>query len=384
VPPPSLTRDRTGMGCTCKSKCSATPLQGFAACDWCYTEKNCGQCGLTGSWDYCVYPKMLAYESQTYKQKEDLLWTNINSESNIGKSSPLPSEMSSFVGAMGESMITTFDDQWDVLPEGRSKVIHHQGVVCKFDLDVSQELTANFTGIFAPGKAQGIMRLGSATPTSSPLGMLPGASFKFLRSGVRSANFVALAKKPSTSNFNYFRGKLSNIVAPAKALQATGKFQQASGCINQVGLSDVCKHSQDGTPVDAPNFPYEIQFEPAAVSFDTAKVTPLELMGQLSSISAGTRLFDVYTYSSPMAKKQGKREKFGTLTTTSQCVQSLYGDEKLFFRHQRMEEDFALRPEWIPISTSDACKASNKPISSWQCASPFKLTAAKNTTVVVV
>jgi len=313
---------------------------------------------------------MNAWEAQSHKQKEDRLWNNINAKENVGKSSPMPSIFYSLTGALKESMITTFDDQWDVFPEGREKVIHHQGVLCKFDLDVTSH---EFTGLFSSGKSQGILRLGSATPSDGAIGIHPGASFKFLRSGVRSANFVALSAAPTTKNYDFFWRSMSNIVSPAKALQATGKFQQASGCINQVGLSDICKNSQDGKEVGSPVFPYEIQFDPAEETkgkMKTKKMAPLELMSQLSDIRAGSKLFDVYTYSSPTAKKEGKREKFGTLTTTSQCVQSLYGDNKLFFRHQRMEEDFALKPEWIPSATSDACKASDKPISNWQCASP--------------
>lgn len=381
VPPMSKNPDVTGSGCTCAGPCGATLTQGNAACDWCWTKGECGQWSLRGHWDYCVYPKMVSWEGLSFDQKEDRIWKSINAPGSVGQSSPMPSTLDSFSGAMTESMITTFDDQWDVFPEGRSKVIHHQGAVCKFDLDVSAQA---FTGLFAAGKSQGIIRLGSATPSDSPLGIHPGISLKFLRSAVRSANFVALAESPTTENYNFFWRKLSNKVAPAKALQMTGKFQQASGCINQVGLSDVCKYAQDGTEVGTPVFPYEIQFEPAGMSFNTEKMSPEELMRQLSSIPAGTPIFHVYTYSSPLAAKQGKREKFGTLTISSQCVQSLYGDNKLFFRHQRMEEDFALKPEWIPDATGEACDASSAPISKWQCASPFKQTLTKNFTSILV
>jgi len=276
-------------------------------------------------------------------------------------------------------MITVFDDHWDVLPEGRRKVIHAQGALCKFDLDVTSK---EYTGLFSAGKTQGIIRMGSATDAGSAVGIHPGISLKFLRSGRKSANFVALAPAPTKENYNYFWRVFSNIVAPAKALQMTGKFQQATGCINQVGLSDVCQFSQDGMMV-VPVFPYEIMFEHTGQGFSTGKTTASELIEKLSSISKGTKLFDVYTHISPTAKKQGKKEKLGTLTTTSQCVQSIYGDTSLFFRHQRMEEDFALRPDWISSASSDGCKASNKPISNWQCAFKEATQAANSTGVMV-
>eukprot|EP00927_Polykrikos_kofoidii_P057612 TRINITY_DN5176_c0_g3_i1.p1 TRINITY_DN5176_c0_g3~~TRINITY_DN5176_c0_g3_i1.p1 ORF type:complete len:441 (-),score=56.18 TRINITY_DN5176_c0_g3_i1:150-1472(-) len=369
--PLSVDPDVTASGCTCKSACGATLTVNNSACDWCWTtDRNCGKFSIRGNWDYCVYPKMGSWESQSSEEKESQLWNLITSAESLGKSSPMPSLVTTVTKALSESMITVFDDQWDVLPKGRSKVIHSQGVVCKFDLDVASK---SFSGLFGAGKSKGIIRMGSATPSDSSLGIHPGIAVKFLRSGVRSANFVALSAAPTSESYDFFSRKMSNQVAPAKALQMTGKFQQASGCINQVGLSDVCRYSQNGTASVAV-FPYEIQFDPADVHFPSsnAKVSPEKLMQQLASIDAGRHIFDVYTYDSPGAKKQGRREKFGTMTTTSKCVQSLFGDGQLFFRHQRMEEDFAVKPEWIPDAISEACQASNKPSSTWQCASPFE------------
>mmetsp|Transcript_18401 Transcript_18401/g.43179 ORF Transcript_18401/g.43179 Transcript_18401/m.43179 type:complete len:407 (-) Transcript_18401:152-1372(-) len=374
--------DVTASGCTCAGLCGASLDQGAAACDWCWTtDRNCGQQGLTGNWDYCIYPMRSAWEELTYSQKEERLWAEVTDPDSVGKSSPIQSIASIVAETVSESIITTFDDQWDVMPEGRAKVIHHQGVVCKFDLDISAK---SFTGIFAAGKVQGIIRMGSATPSDSIMGIQPGISLKFLRSKIRSANFVALSKGLTTENYNFFWRSFSNLVTPDKPLVKLGKFQQASGCINQVGLSDVCKYAQNGTEVATPVFPFVIEFDPADASFDESRVSPEELMRQLSTIGPNTHLFDVYTYSSPSAHKAGKRDKFGSLTTTTQCVQSLFGDEKLFFRHQRMEEDFVWRPEWIADATSDVCQASNKPISNWQCASPYKLAPSGNLTSVII
>ena len=64
-------------------------------------------------------------------------------------------------------------------------------------------------------------------------------------------------------SWNYFDGDvpMSNHVAPAAALVKSGKFQQASGCIDMVGLSDACSHTQAGTKVESPVFPFEIMFK---------------------------------------------------------------------------------------------------------------------------
>ena len=38
------------------------------------------------------------------------------------------------------------------------------------------------------------------------------------------------------------------------------------------------------------------------------------------------------------------------MVTQSECVTSYFGDEHLFFRHQRMDDDLKLRPEWEPYT----------------------------------
>lgn len=38
--------------------------------------------------------------------------------------------------------------------------------------------------------------------------------------------------------------------------------------------------------------------------------------------------------------------KIAEITTTSEMTTSYWGDEKMYFRHQRMEDDLAIHPEW--------------------------------------
>ena len=42
----------------------------------------------------------------------------------------------------------------------------------------------------------------------------------------------------------------------------------------------------------------------------------------------------------------GQNHLIGTLVTASETVTSAYGDNMLFIRHQRAEDDIKLRPEW--------------------------------------
>lgn len=170
------------------------------------------------------------------------------------------------------------------------------------------------------------------------------------------------------SGYAFFDQEFSKIVNPPAALKALMKFQQASDCVAMVGLSDVCSYAQDGTPVlaDRLEFPYDILFEASSdkVHLPDEEMTDEEMLGHLSSIEAGTHLFNVYAVASPTS---GKGPLLGKLTTTSQCVKSAFGDQSLFFRHQRMEEDFVKKPAWVDDTTAPGCDATAVASTKWQC-----------------
>ena len=44
----------------------------------------------------------------------------------------------------------------------------------------------------------------------------------------------------------------------------------------------------------------------------------------------------------------------GDVITSEKCTSSLYGDTKLFFKHQWIEDDIALKPEWA-LNYYDGC-----------------------------
>jgi len=315
---------------------------------------------------------MVEFEAQTAEQKRLQIWGEVTDPSVVGKSGPTKGDIATVAQILTESMRTPFDDQWEVMPKGRTKVIHAQGVHCAFNLSVSSE--SPFTGILAAGNQAGIIRMGSAGPAGSAGSsgtIFPGLGIKFLRSGVRSADFVALRTTGPGGAWNFFDSVFANHVAPPSALVKLGKFQQASGCIDMVGLSDVCSYTQAGAKVEKPVFPFNILFEPTGkANFSNVKKTDAELLHELSSIKAGTDIFNVYTYASPKAEKAGEKVLLGKLSTTSPCYQSLFGDEHLFFRHQRMEEDFALMPDWIDEMKElgdPVCVATVGPVSKWQC-----------------
>ena len=200
---------------------------------------------------------------------------------------------------------------------------------------------------------------------------------------------------------------MANHLPPPAVFRAMQKFQQASGCISMVGLSGLSRWDQNGAEVATPEFPFLLEFTPlvevhgkkggsggdAAVgasllatnehggerraglrrSSTHSKKSNEDLLRELSTIKEGTRLFRVTAYASPKDKTEGNGFELGTMTTTSQCHRSVFGDTRLLFRHQRMEADFARKPEWIEELTKGGhgdgvCTPSARPVSDWQCA----------------
>merc|ERR1719215_1619684 len=133
--------------------------------------------------------------------------------------------------------------------------------------------------------------------------ILPGLSLKFPRSGQLSADMVLLSTEGPLKFTNYFASEMSNHASPPAALQALQKFQQASGCISMVGLSDFCRFDQDGADVRSLHFPFELLMQPQNPKLiqqdPNATDANVELLSKLSNIAQGSVLFNIFTKASP-------------------------------------------------------------------------------------
>lgn len=95
-----------------------------------------------------------------------------------------------------------------------------------------------------------------------------------------------------------------------------------------------------------------------------------KFLDDLGQIEPGTVLFDIYACPEPKAIPDPARlERIGRIVTVSELIPSPPNDN-LFFRHQRKEADFALRPEW-PSQTKMKCsvgkeKGSIKKLAGWE------------------
>lgn len=342
----------TNWGCTCESDCGATVDFSSANCDWCYTKDSCGHYSYTRFkyYDWCEYPTIDSYESQTWGDKTNHVKDLLTQDTTHGS-------YPNVLGILQESIQTTFEAMWDYMPSGRVKYIHSVGMVCVVDMSIT---STKYTGIFQEGDSYGFLRLGSAGDVTESSGTTPGIGMKFMRSGVHSANFVLLHSLDAVSDYNMFGYNQSNHITPPTGATAilAEKFKQVSNCVTMVGLSDACKYTQDGTEVSAPVFPYMITFATtgnAAVSSSAQSLTQL-MAAMTAAAPAGTILYNVYAQSTP---KSGQ-ELIGKIITVTDCTTSKYGDSKLFIRHQRIEDDWNIRTEWVTdISSEVECGTSS-------------------------
>ena len=95
----------------------------------------------------------------------------------------------------------------------------------------------------------------------------------------------------------------------------------------------------------------QLTFKPTGqVKFREEPSNLTEFYKQFNDIEVGTPLYELRGHQSP---KDTEGAFIGNVVTTDKCVTSLYGDTKLFFRHQYIAEDKALRPEWAADYDAD-------------------------------
>ena len=186
---------------------------------------------------------------------------------------------------------------------------------------------------------------------------VPGIGVKFLRTGVTSANFVGLNKlSAQVGSWDMFESSMSNVIPPEAGDVATTvlaqRFCQTGHCITKVGLSNVCTYDQEGTEYPEPIFPFKITLIPEDQGFSKdAPASHAEYQAQYDGIKTGTKLYTVVAYQSP---DDSAGVTLGDLVVSDDCVGgSSFGDTKLFFKHQWIEDDVALRPQWSDALLSD-------------------------------
>ena len=163
------------------------------------------------------------------------------------------------LGMVTQSVKTTFDNEWDVMPAGRKKFSHLNGVVCPFKVEIKE---SPFTGVLKSGTSYGLIRFAIPGALTANSGISPGGGIKFFRSGVSSANLVIANRPLPNNNHDFFSVSLSNhIPEEIPTLQkiiVAPKFCQAQSCLTKVGLSNICTYDQDGNRAENVKFPFKV------------------------------------------------------------------------------------------------------------------------------
>ena len=269
------------------------------------------------------------------------LWSQIKSDSSSGSWLHLP-------GVLIEDMAPTFDTPGDDMPckwDGcRNKDIHSIGVISKVKF---QTFPSPFSGIFK-GADYGLVRHSTAAPYNTKgTNIKPGLGLKLLRDGVDSGNMVSSPGVDGQDDWNFFANDWSNHISQSKSkalIPLEIIFTTATDFVQAVGLSDMATYDKTGAKTDPAIFPFSLRFEPTT-QFNWSSTFTEDPLEQLMKMPSGSEIWKIYGLDAP--KELGGQEHLvGSLVTTSETVKSFYGDDMLLIRHQRVEDDIKLKPEW--------------------------------------
>jgi len=312
-------------------------------------------CQRLSSSGYIAYPAVL---------KQATIWHNVIFNQTSGPWLPKNLSESELPPAIKNAdPCPTLEAPGDELPDGRVKINRAVGSVGKVKfVPIGRRQNPYYhrgrqnpyTGIFQ-GASFGIVRISTALEPmpdcNNCTDPIFGMGLKFLRDGVESASLVAIKSAAGQKSWNVFKHSWSNhFPMPANIRPIhieLGMFLAgASPHSAQVGLSDVARYGEKGRLISDSeiNYPYKLVFRPTGEIMFPDEYHG-DLADDLATIEKDTVLWDVLAWDNP-EELGGREELIGSLILTSPLVPSLWGDTKLFFRHQDMRDDFRLRPEW--------------------------------------
>ena len=205
--------------------------------------------------------------------------------------------------------------------------------------------------------------------------LFPAAALKvFVNHGGESGNLLFGGSKVGQREEDYFAHCLCTCMTeqmPRPVKPFVRKFWTYSDYPLSLGVSDFCQRTaeNEAVPADEMNFPFALILKPVfrlvhdhgdssttatAPSAASANTTRQQqnvdsfdsFVDHTLAVPAGTILFDVFACPDPYAVPDPtKLERIGRITTTSSMLAS-HSMDGLFFRHQKKEHDYQLRPTW--------------------------------------
>lgn len=286
-----------------------------------------------------------AYFSKTAKEKLDLLNQEIN------KDHTPQDYFSSFkiAGMLVQDNKPTMEWVGDVLPEGRDKLIHTNGVVapCIVEFDVD----SGYTGLLQSVNKHSLIRLSAAasfdTSETKASGaynnFTPGFGLKILVDGQFSKNLVAMYDTSKQDSWDFFEHNFTNNFdidenTPFAKRLVARSFSSVTNYISAVGLREWALFYPDGSSIkyEDGKFPFRLIFVPGeAVKNIFKKTYTTDFKNILATIPSGTVIYDIYAVDKPGCKEK----KIGNIKITAHFVTSKFADIQLFFRHLLIDLD---------------------------------------------
>ena len=304
---------------------------------------SCGRDSDSRVLEASINPTSSEYEQLAASQKEEVLWSDIlkSEYTNLPRWTGFEAirivalALDPIRGMVRDFFNVTFDHRSDVLPEGRKKGIHTYGSVAKVKFVANSEA---YTGLYA-GADHGLLRISlAAKPLPIPRLTVPGLALKFLVDGKQSMNIFAMPSLDGIPSYNIFsatyRTQIENPKNPLLMILANA-FGTASKDPTKINVFYLGMMAQNGLQVEQPNSFDRLHLTPDPAIAKRFSDSPHEFRNDLAAIEAGTRLFNVVGF-----KKEDPSKEYivGHISTESRFVSSKFGDEKLFFRHQRYED----------------------------------------------
>lgn len=286
--------------------------------------------------------------SWTAEEKLEHLWRQ-SEETRYGALPTKGPSTADSVRALRPSFLhRTFLHRGEILPEGRRKVVHPFGVLGRIRFIVTEP--TQYTGIFRTG-AVGLVRMSLASLDTA--NFAPGAAFKFLVDGRESVNMVATyGLDGQGGNQDFFANQFSTIL-PKPRIRWTQPRTWARSAAIQVGslafwiagktmpraisspfvlpLDEMAAMDRHGNTIGNFVKPHEvILVRSACVRGLISEDSEGPFQNDLSRVQPG-EVYEVYARSEPHETPS----KIGVIVLEGRFEASRFGDEGIFFRHQR-------------------------------------------------
>ena len=286
------------------------------------------------------------YQALSACCKEEIIWIN----SIIDRSPERFFVGNEFKGFFNMDFNLSFDVVSDSMPVGRIKRTHPRGTMTKVEFIAADD--SPYTGCWR-GFSHGVMRISETTATTPEAPKTsPGYGVKCLRDGMSSGNFFGMFAFDGQPSFNFFKNRWTTILQEANNMCARETVMKSlNSSTNHVGgtsVMELSQYDQYGNKEQQPNWPFIVDSEPYDV-YGWTDHYQNDFHEQLALIPENTAMFKLFGYDTP--PEHGGEEVFmGWLVSRSETTSSLWGDQRLFFQHKRMEDDIKERPhyfEWL-------------------------------------